>query len=78
MDIALAVLIALLAFLPSIIGGEMANNPPTSAQARRRYRVEFIVIAIFLLGLTYFQAKRSKKEQVAATTEANKRITPKI
>jgi len=51
----------------------MANNPPTSAQARRRYRVEFIVIAIFLLGLTYFQAKRSKKEQVAATTEANKR-----
>ena len=73
LDIALAVVIAPLAFLPSLIGGEMANNPPNSVRSKWRYRLGFIIVAILLLGVTYLQATHSAKEQALATGEADQR-----
>jgi hypothetical protein len=73
LDIILIVVIAVLALLPALIGLEMANNPPTNDRAKWRYRLEFIIVAILLIGATCLQAIHSAKEQAVATGDADKR-----
>jgi predicted negative regulator of RcsB-dependent stress response len=76
MNLDIVLLLASAALTVSIawVGIEMANNPPTSARAKRNYRIGFVVIAGMLMTVTYWQGKRNKAEQDAIRSDATQEI----
>jgi hypothetical protein len=73
-DLDLLLLIASISLTISIawIGIEMANNPPTTDRAKWKYRIMFGVIALSLIGVTYWQGKRNKDEQATIQSESDR------
>jgi hypothetical protein len=78
MDIVFALILATLAGIPSLIGVEMANRPPTNnSRLLWGYRLAFLLVFVLTVVVVAFQVTRNAAEQAdlkqEATAEQGKR-----
>jgi hypothetical protein len=67
-DILLTVAQVVVGLLLAGVGIEMANNPPQTSGKKWTYRVIFIVLGIFAVGITIGQAVKTGRDQQEART----------